>query len=463
MGRATRAGRTLEDLEAGAGISVPNVTLLNQNGKRISLRTLLDSGNPLVIDFISTRCSSICPILSQGFTDLREKLGKASRPVQLVSISTDPDADGPEQMKEYLEKYKAGEEWNFLTGNRTDITLVMKALDASAGNNVSPLPFYYLHNPNSDEWVRIKGTAGSTELLREIRKMDEETKAPRAVITMEKPETKPIQNYGAMIEFIPVKGGCYRMGDKLATEHEYVKPEHEVCVDDFSIGKYDVTVGDFKRFVDDTYYRTEAEKDGGCWDWTGDKWKRRKNMTWRNAGFAQDERHPVVCVSWNDARAFAEWLSSKTGRKYRLPSEAEWEYAARSGGKQEQFAGFSDEGQLFLYADFCDRNCVFVHKTPGQDDGYPYTAPVGVYKSNGLGLNDMTGNVWQWLNDWYGATYYEESPKDNPMGPSSGEYKVLRGGSWLYEPLNLRATHRFFSTPSLPSNDVGFRLVSPGR
>lgn len=103
-------------------------------------------------------------------------------------------------------------------------------------------------------------------------------------------------------------------------------------------------------------------------------------------------------------------------REIRLPSEAEWEYAARSGGKNEQYAGFSDEGKLCIHADFCDKNRVFDHKTPGQDDGYAYTAPVGGYKPNGLGLYDMTGNVWQWLSDWYGATYYAESPKDNPKG-----------------------------------------------
>ncbi len=266
-----------------------------------------------------------------------------------------------------------------------------------------------------------------------------------------------------MIQVVPVKGGCYQMGDSQGSEHEYVKPVHKVCVDDFSMGKNAVTVGDFKRFVNDTGYRTEAEKGSGCYGWTGVTWKKKRSMSWRNAGFAQDDRHPVVCVSWNDAEAFAQWLSEKTGKTYRLPTEAEWEYAARSGGKNEQYAGFSDVARLHVFADFCDKNCVFDHKTPGQDDGYPYTAPVGGYKPNGLGLYDMTGNVWQWLHDWYGETYYAESPKDNPKGPASGQYRALRGGSWLYEPLNLRATHRFFSNPSMPSNDVGFRLVFPGR
>ena len=232
-------------------------------------------------------------------------------------------------------------------------------------------------------------------------------------------------------------------------------PFHEVCVDDFSIGKYTVTVGDFKKFVKDTGYRTEAELGGGCYDWSG---RINASLDWRNPGFSQDDRHPVVCVSWNDSVAFAEWLSGKTGRKYRLPSEAEWEYTARSGGKHERYAGFSDESQLYRYANFCDKNCLFSYLS--QDDGYKFTAPVGRYTANGLGLHDMTGNVFQWINDWYGKAYYRESPKDNPRGPDSGQYRVLRGGSWLHTPLYIRASYRLWGAPDTRFYDIGFRLVT---
>jgi formylglycine-generating enzyme required for sulfatase activity len=469
------------------------------------LRSFLDSGKPVVIDFISTGCRSVCPGLSQGFSDLREALGAASDSVQLISLSTDPDSDGPDQMKQYLARYKSGTGWDFLTGRRADISLVMRALNASRANDLSPLPFYFLRGPGSDEWVRVKGTAGASALLQEIRKMESEMETPPGDNALQKAEAKPEKvfpedyyfakamstkaiadyaeyvrkypdgahvreikelldkSYGSMLQLVPVKGGCYWMGDWLAIERQSLNPVHEVCVDDFLIGKHAVTRRDFEQFVLDTGYRTEAEKTGGCYGWTGSKWKKKKSITWRNAGFAQDDRHPVVCVSWNDSAAFAEWLSAKTGRKYRLPSEAEWEYAARSGGKQEQYAGFSDEGRAYLYANFCDKNCVFDHKTPDQDDGNTYTAPVGSYKPNGSGLYDMTGNVWQWTNDWYGERYYGRSPKENPKGPDSGQYRVLRGGSWLYEPINSRATHRFWSSPSLPCNDFGFRLASPAQ
>ncbi|HSB33499.1 MAG TPA: SUMF1/EgtB/PvdO family nonheme iron enzyme, partial [Nitrospirota bacterium] len=301
---------------------IPDVTLLNQDGKRISLRSLLDPGRPVVIDFISTRCRVICPVLSHGFSDLQRGRGAAPDPVQLVSISTDPDSDGPDQMKEYLAKYTAGTGWDFLTGNRSDIVRVMKALDITAGNALSPLPFYFLRGPNSDEWVRIEGKSGASALLREIRRMEDEAKESLAPGAIRKEEPKGLsadRSPLAANQLVPIKGGCFRMGDPSGSGHEYVKPVHEVCVDDFSLGKYDVTVGEFKQFVDDTGYRTEAEKGGGCYGWTGSKWKKKKSMTWRNAGFTQDDRHPVVCVSWNDAEAFAGWLSAKTGKKYRLP------------------------------------------------------------------------------------------------------------------------------------------------
>ena len=226
------------------------------------------------------------------------------------------------------------------------------------------------------------------------------------------------------------------------------------------MGKYNVTLGDFKQFVTDTGYRTEVELGGGCYDWTG---RKDRNLHWGNAGFTQEDRHPVVCVSWNDSLAFAEWLSGKTGRKYRLPSEAEWEYAARSGGKKEKYAGFSDDSQLYRYANFCDKNCVFDHRTASQDDGYKFSAPVGSYMANGLGLYDMTGNVLQWVNDWYGKLYYGENPKDNPKGPDSGQYRGLRGGSWFIAPVYLRAAYRLWGSPDVGFWDIGFRLVSSDR
>lgn len=148
---------------------VPNVTLINQDGKPVRLRSYLDSGKPVIIDFIYTTCTTICPILSAGFSNLRDELGDASRSVQLVSISVDPEHDRPEQMKRYLERYNSGEGWDFLTGSREDIALVLRAFDASVVDKMSHLPLYILRGPKGDEWIRIRGLIGQADLLRELR------------------------------------------------------------------------------------------------------------------------------------------------------------------------------------------------------------------------------------------------------------------------------------------------------
>jgi len=152
--------------------AIPNVTLLNQDGKKVSIRNLVDSGKPVIIDFIYTTCNTICPVLSASFTNLRRELGKDADKVQLISISIDPEHDRPEQMKKYLSRFNAGKGWDFLTGSREDIRRVLKALDAVVDDKMAHEPIYLLHGPNSDEWVRIKGLLGKSDLLTELRRID---------------------------------------------------------------------------------------------------------------------------------------------------------------------------------------------------------------------------------------------------------------------------------------------------
>lgn len=246
-------------------------------------------------------------------------------------------------------------------------------------------------------------------------------------------------------EFVFVKGGCYQMGDTFGDGDKDEKPVHEVCVDDFYIGKYDVTVGDFRRFVSDTGYSTEAEKSGECYYYVGNDWKNDdSSKNWKNPGFSQEDRNPVVCVSWSDATAYAEWMQSKNGKTVRLPTEAEWEYAARSGGKAEIYAGGNDiDSVAWYYGNSGNRSHA-----------------VGTKKPNGLGLYDMSGNVWQFTADWYGENYYNESQRNNPKGPGSGQYKALRGGSWGHAPRHARAAVRAGRTAAARHNMYsGFRLA----
>jgi formylglycine-generating enzyme required for sulfatase activity len=262
--------------------------------------------------------------------------------------------------------------------------------------------------------------------------------------------------------FVLVKGGCYQMGNTFGDGLAEEKPAHEVCLNDFNLGKYEVTVGDFRTFVNETGYRTDAERGDGCFVYKGDKFVRESNKNWRDPGFSQDDRHPVVCVSWNDAKAFADWMKGKGGREYRLPTEAEWEYAARSRGKDYKYSWGNESpvgnlADVSLKRQFPGRPSSFPI-WEGYDDGYVFTAPVGKFAPNELGLYDLTGNVWEWVSDWYDENYYKNSPKENPQGPGSGQLKVLRGGSWDAFPRSVRASFRNYLDLSDRYGFLGFRL-----
>ena len=233
------------------------------------------------------------------------------------------------------------------------------------------------------------------------------------------------------------KGDCFEMGDTFGDGAKWEKPVHTVCLDDFYIGKYEVTQAEW-FFV----------------------------MGNNPSVFKGCDNCPVDSVNWDDVQGFIIKLNSKTGKNYRLPTEAEWEYSARSGGKKEKYAGVSEESQLYLYANFCDSNCKFDWKTNNQNDGYKDTSPVGSYRPNGLGLYDMTGNVWEWVGDSYleyKEGYYGNSPKNNPSLfpslPSSAYLRVLRGGSWTSDVEHVRASNRYVHIPSSRGVDMGFRLA----
>ncbi len=243
-----------------------------------------------------------------------------------------------------------------------------------------------------------------------------------------------------------IRGGCFKAGDVFGDGYGNEKPVHEVCVDDFYIGMYEVTVGEFKQFIDETGYRTEAETGNGIYYWIGDKALKDINRSWYNPGFDQTDNHPVVGVSWNDVLRYTDWLSKKSSMNFRLPTEIEWEYAARSEGKTEKWSGASSETKLEKYA-WYEANSELKTNTVGQK------------KPNGLGIYDMSGNVWEWCSDWYERDYYENSPRNNPKGPPSGSDRVVRGGSYGSIPKNMRAANRASNAPDYRDCYKGFRLV----
>ena len=150
---------------------MPDVTLINQDGKRVKFSAMMNSGKPVVIDFIYGTCTTICPVLSAGYTNFQRKLGADTRSVQLVSISIDPENDGPAVMKKYLKNYRAQPGWDFLTGSRQDIDRVMRAFNAYIPNKMSHYPIMFLKAPGDEKWVRIYGLIGTSDFLKEYQKV----------------------------------------------------------------------------------------------------------------------------------------------------------------------------------------------------------------------------------------------------------------------------------------------------
>ncbi|HQU46644.1 MAG TPA: SUMF1/EgtB/PvdO family nonheme iron enzyme [Pirellulales bacterium] len=253
-------------------------------------------------------------------------------------------------------------------------------------------------------------------------------------------------------------------------------PRHRVRISKpFFLGVYEVRKSDFARFAEATDYQTDAERDGkGGWGWDGAKKDlgQRSHFNWRNWGVNQDASSPVVNVSWNDATAFCQWLSGKEGRAYRLPTEAEWEYACRAGTTTRFYFGDGPAG-LARVANVADQSLNDFWRAYGKtatygkwflqaNDGYALTAPVGRFRANAFGLYDMHGNACEWCADWYGKDYYESSPAADPKGPAAGSFRVIRGGGWNFSPVYCRSAYRNRGTPAYRYHYVGFRVVCEG-
>jgi len=219
------------------------------------------------------------------------------------------------------------------------------------------------------------------------------------------------------IEIVFVKGGCFQMGDTFGDGSSDEKPVHEVCMGAFYIGKNEVTQEQWQAVMGS------------------------------NPSFFKEcgMNCPVENVNWEDTLEFIRRLKEETGKNYRLPTEAEWEYAARSGGEKQQWSGTSSLDDLKDYAWYSDNS-----------EGKIY--PVGQKKPNGLGIYDMSGNVKEWVLDYYDEKYYEKSPRENPQGSLSGK-RVTRGGSWNASPSYLRASARDWASPSHRYHENGFRLA----
>lgn len=241
-------------------------------------------------------------------------------------------------------------------------------------------------------------------------------------------------------------------------------PQHRVRISrPFYLGAYEVTRGQFRRFVEESGYRTAAERDGkGGEGLDGDQFGQKPQYTWRNTGFEQTDEHPVVNVNWNDAVAFCQWLSRKEGKQYRLPTEAEWEYACRAGTTTRYWHGDETE-RVIAVGNVGDETAkARFPKWPSDNegrDGYVFTAPVGQFRPNPFGLYDMHGNVCEWCADWRDRAYYRHSPVADPKGPDSGVARVHRGGSWRSYVHACRSSYRGLRNPEGCNCTLGFRVA----
>ena len=282
-------------------------------------------------------------------------------------------------------------------------------------------------------------------------------------------QPKEITNSIGM-KLVLIPAGKFIMGSPK-DEKDRIDDENQHAVEitkSFYLGVYTLTVGQFRQFVKDSGYQTEAENSGnGGWGYNAETksfaWD--KNCNWQNVGWDQRDDHPVVNVTWNDTVAFCDWLSKKEGKKYRLPTEAEWEYACRAGTATRFYSGDNEE-TLKGVANIADASLKQKWSDGSGsvpwDDGYPFTAPVGKFKPNAFGLYDMHGNVWQWCGDWYDKDYYKDSPRQDPQGPQEGgasAVRVFRGGSFYRGPRLCRSANRRSFAASSRTCCLGFRVV----
>jgi formylglycine-generating enzyme required for sulfatase activity len=238
--------------------------------------------------------------------------------------------------------------------------------------------------------------------------------------------------------YVRIPAGIFRMGNSKGNKDEV--PVHTVYVDEFWIGQHEVTVKEFAGFVDATGYKAFAQTSQGNW------------------GVVGRLHHPINFVSWNDAKAYTEWLSEVTGLSCRLPTEAEWEKAAR-GLKGWIYPWGNRWGAAM--ANFCDRNCDGILGDNLADDGFSVTAPVGSFQNGRsfFGLYDLAGNVNEWCEDYYSATFYSISTKKNPLNKAPSNYRVVRGGAWDDNPERLQSTYRFKFPSDGRYGTLGFRVV----
>ena len=288
---------------------------------------------------------------------------------------------------------------------------------------------------------------------------------PRAKIGPTVGATLPATGVNSIgMQLVGIPAGKFWMGSPDDEEGRFRNELlHEVTITQpFYLGVHEVTVGEFRQFVEATHYQTHAETDGlGAKGWNAEKKTvdSGTQYTWKNPGYPQTDKHPVVLVDWNDAKAFCDWLSKLESRAYRLPTEAEWEYTCRAGTNTRYHSG-DDADAVATVGNISDLSTLKLFptwKTLKVSDGNVFPAPVGSYQPNAFGLHDMHGNADEWCEDWYWE--YDLRDTTDPKGPFISSKKVARGGSWVDLPEQCRSASRDMFGPGERGISLGFRVL----
>lgn len=330
-------------------------------------------------------------------------------------------------------------------------------------------------DPESARTLLEAGRARQAEIARLAREREETRIQSQAMKRVQGQAATPVEKRerqaGTVFrdcphcpEMVVVPFGSFMMGsprnDKWDADE---RPQHRVRIGtSFAVGVHEVTRGEFARFVEATRYSVSnacyvKNSNAGA---GGRKWVERRGYTWRNPGFQQTDRHPVVCVSWDDARAYVEWLSRRTGHHYRLLSEAEWEYVARAGTQSARYWG-EGTSQQCQHANGADAG-TGLRDAVECSDGHARTSPVGQYDKNDFGLHDTLGNVWEWTQDCWHDEYHGAPADGRPW--ERGErgncnFRVPRGGAWATRPESIRTAYRNRMPPHMRHSSFGFRVA----
>ena len=289
--------------------------------------------------------------------------------------------------------------------------------------------------------------------------------AAPAIAPRPRPAVAPavVQNPKDGLDYVTLPAGTFAMGAVLGDREAFPdeRPRHTtVLTHAFALGRTEVTVGVFRRFVAETGHVTTAEMDGWSWFLVNDDLVKKEGLSWRSAGFEQGDDHPVVHVSWYDAEAYCAWADG------RLPTEAEWEYAARARTVGRKYVWGNTARPVVAghaHANIADESAkrIFGGWTilAGYDDGYAYTAPVAALAANAFGLYGMTGNVAEWCADWFNEKQYTARLSKDPKGPAVGVHRVARGGGWSDRGEQLRISYRSQDAAASRLPTVGFRCA----